>query len=268
MAVLFLCDVDGTLVKSGQSPTGRTIEAVREFTRRGGVFGLSTGRSAQSVTELIAMLGVNGPCVLCSGALVYDFQQQRRLCVQYLDDSIYGLLRTLMDEYPAISLTVYTAHAQYTLRKNECLMRSGVYEDRMAPAAELNEVSGMIKVLFSCDDAQLLRQIQRDRIDPSRFSCYAASTHFYEITAAGVCKGSALGVIRENLEKPGERLHLFSAGDGLSDLTMKPECELFFAPKTALPEVCRAADRLISPPLEGGVAEAIAWVLDQGLLNG
>lgn len=253
---LFLSDVDGTLLKTGTGMPENVAEAARRFVQAGGLFALSTGRPMQAVTALVEALPVNAPCVLCSGALVYDFAQGRAVSVACLDEAVYPLLERVLDTLPGVSATVYTAEGLYNLRVNERLLTRGVYEDRTAPAAALGEIREPIKVLFTCDEPEVLERMGRELIDPAQFEFHAASRHFYELTRRGVCKGTAAQAVCGAVGgQAGCRL--FAAGDAPSDLTMRPFCEAFFAPVTAPQQVRDAATRLFPDPAKGGLAEAL-----------
>ena len=256
---LFLSDVDGTLLRGGCDLPEAVIEAARRFVAAGGFLGLSTGRPLSAVRRLVAQLPVNAPCVLCSGALIYDFKTERKIRVSCLDPAVFPLLRRILEEAPEISVTVYMEDGLRNLRVNRRLQTQGVFEDRTAPFAQLDEIRAPIKILLTCDDSRRLIQIGRDWVHPSLFEFHAASRHFYELTPKNVCKGAAAQAICAMLGKT-EPCRLFTAGDAASDWTMKPVSEKFFVPETA-PEPLRVgADYVFPAPEKGGLARALELV--------
>ncbi len=69
---ILFCDVDGTLLNSRRELSKENINAVRDWTRAGGKFIISTGRPLAGVVEISKELGFESPsCVLYNGAEVY-----------------------------------------------------------------------------------------------------------------------------------------------------------------------------------------------------
>lgn len=251
---LFISDIDGTLLKTGQDPHPLVLEAVRRFCESGGLFSLCTGRALPAVCSVVPLLPPCAPSILCGGAMIYDFQNDKVLDSRFLDPKILECLERILAEEPSVSVTVSTAREIFRIHDNQRLLTRGVYEDRTAPKAKLDQVGALLKVLFTCDDPAVLENISRKYLDPEKFEMHRASTHFYEVTAAGVNK--AAGVRR--LKQLVGREQAFCAGDAPSDLIMASEAELFFAPETAMEPVKCRASHIFPAPAEGG----LAWALD------
>ena len=256
---LFLTDVDGTLLKTGGALHVDVIEAARRFVHAGGYFGLSTGRAFSAVSALVPQLPINAPCILCSGALVYDFNPQCAVSISPMERGVLPLLRVVLTRFPTVSITVFTENSIGTLRVNERLLAHGVYEDRTAPMIALPDIDKPIKILFTCDDVATLELIGREFVDPEQFSYHAASRHFYELTRYGINKGTAAGALCASLGAGG-KCHLYTAGDAASDLTMQAVSKAFFAPLTAPAEIRDKAVMVFPPAAEGGLAQALEYV--------
>lgn len=250
--ILFVSDIDGTLLKTGQMPRLSVLREIARFQEEGGEFCLCTGRALPAVRALRNRLPGCRYGILCGGAVLYDFANDRPLVVHDLDDGVFPALEELMVREPDISVTVSTAREIYRIRDNLRLLTRGVSEDRTAPTAELREVGPIVKVLFTCDEPERLEAAVARLFPADVFVLSRASTHFYELTAAGVNKASG---IRELNERLGGR-RVFSAGDAPSDTVMIARSELFFAPETAMASVRAAADRIIPGPEAGGLAQA------------
>lgn len=251
---LFVSDIDGTLLKTGQAPHPEVIRAIGDFQKEGGLFALCTGRSLPAVQGMIRLLPDCAPCILCSGAVIYDFQEERLLFSQQLDPEIYCSLEAIMKKEPSISVTISADDKIFRIHDNDIFLKRGVYEDRTAPQASLNRVASAVKVLFTCDNPWLLEKTVDLYVDPEKFQIHRSSTHFYELTAAGVSK--ATGIQQLNKLLGGQRI--YSAGDAPSDVVMASVSELFFAPETAMESVCGASGFLFPDPQAGG----LAWALD------
>lgn len=251
----FITDIDGTLLRTGQPPHPRVVQAIARFQEDGGLVCLCTGRALPALGLVLRQLPPLGPGILCGGALIYDFRQREILESREMDERIFPALEQILSCLPQVSVTVSTADAIYRIRDNECLLTRGVYEDRTAPSRQLDQVGfGLLKVLFTCDRPEVLEEMGRTFLDPDKFELHRASRHFYELTAAGVNKGTAVAALQAHLGCG----KVFCAGDAPSDLDMAPWAELFYAPQTAMESVKQAADRIFPPPEQGG----LAWALD------
>lgn len=254
---LFISDIDGTLLKTGQPPHPLVLEAVERFCRSGGVFALCTGRALPAVQGVISLLPPCAPCILCSGAMIYDFQDKKALECHFLDSEILPFLELVMAREPDVSVTVTSMDGIFRIRDNQRLLTRGVYEDRTAPQAQLRDVGPLLKVLFTCDDPGILDNLAGICRDTGKFEMHRASTHFYELTAAGVNKAAAVKQLKKLLGCD----FVFCAGDAPSDLIMASEAEVFYAPQTAMETVKSNAARIFPEPAEGG----LAWALEDTL---
>lgn len=256
--ILFVSDIDGTLLKTGQPPRLSVLREIARFQEEGGEFCLCTGRALPAVKELLTWIPGCRYGILCGGAVIYDFEKDTPIAVHYLDETVFPALEELMTQEPDISVTVSTAREIYRIRDNQRLLTRGVLEDRTAPVAELRVLGPIVKVLFTCDEPERLEAAVARLFPAERFVLSRASTYFYELTAAGVNKASG---IRELNQRLGNR-RVFAAGDAPSDTVMISEAELFFAPETAMPSVRAAADRIIPGPEAGGLAQAFEEIRD------
>ncbi len=254
-SAVFVSDVDGTLVHGEDSLNNDVLNALGEF-KHIGDFTLSTGRGISSAAEYARLLGVQIPCILYGGAMIYDTVNDKVLYIQPMDRSITCVLKKLLEKEVGLSVTVYTEKYAVNLRKNDVLSTRGVKQDRQAPCAELSDIkSDIIKVLITHEDTEVLKRIKDSYFNSNIFMCTAASRHFYEVTARSVNKGRALSILCEILGYSSR--YKFSAGDADTDLSMKPLSHKFYVPCTAQKHIIDHADLIIPSPENGGVAIAL-----------
>lgn len=254
MHYTFLSDIDGTLLKTNMPLPDAVIRAASTFVSAGGDLSLCTGRAISATLPVARLLPISAPSILCSGSLIYDFEEQKVLYKNPLDASIHTVLTDILHREPAVSITVYTETEIRTIRSNRILQERGVMEDRNAPLCPLSEVEGDIfKILLTAENPETLIALG-DVICP-QFEYLYGSKHFYEITAKGVNKGTAMRMLAGLMDK--EQNTFFVAGDAETDLAMREYAALFFAPVTAPDEVKRAADHIFPSPIEGGIAQAL-----------
>ena len=253
---LFLSDVDGTLLKTRSAVPREVIHAINRFMTSGGKFALSTGRCLKSAKRLVSEVPVNAPCILCGGALIYDFQKEQAIQAHILDDDVFEKIGRVLKEYSDVSVTITTCEEVYNIRKNDRLRTRGVEEDANAAVVPLRDIRKPVKVLFTNDDPAVLTEIYKRWFDSHLYTFSFASRCFCELTARGADKGSAAAYLAGLYGD----CRVFTAGDALSDVYMAQNSEQFFAPTSAPEEVRKYADRLFLPPQEGGIAEVIDFV--------
>ena len=255
MNFTFLSDIDGTLLKTNSPMPEATIDAAQAFVDAKGNLALCTGREIRSAGSIVQLLPVNAPCILYGGGMIYDFKEQRILWMQPLDKLILVVMDTILRCEPSISITVFTVAGIYTIRMNQFMSEHGVYEDRTAPLCTLSELKGdILKVLLTCEDPGILEGLRDHIIDPDVFEYAFAALHFYEITPKGVDKGTSMVKLEELMHLPDN--HFFVSGDAGTDLAMRKNAVLFFAPETAEEIVRRSADYIIPGPSDAGMVHA------------
>lgn len=260
MEKVFLSDIDGTLIKTNTPVHPATTAAIRRFMAAGGRFALCTGRAGEAVAALARELETNLPCILLGGALLYDFSTGKVLWKQPMDSGWRDLVRTIYESEPQAGINVCTEAQVFSLRKDKRLLERGVAEDRDAPLRNLDEIKGeAFKILVTHEELSAFDRIKERLVDGSRFHFCAASRHFYEITDAGVSKGSAAKTLLKLCGLGGHAL--YAAGDGGTDLALRDAANLFFAPETAPAFVRERADFIFPPPAEGGLAAALEKAL-------
>ena len=255
MNFTFLSDIDGTLLKTNSPMPEATIDAARAFVDAKGYLALCTGREIRSAASIVQLLPVNAPCILYGGGMIYDFKEQKILWMQAMDNTIIEVMDTILRCEPSVSITVFTVAGIHTIRMNQFMSEHGVYEDRTAPLCTLSELKGdILKVLLTCEDPGILEGLRDHIIDPDVFEYAFAALHFYEITPKGVDKGTSMVKLEELMHLPDN--HFFVSGDAGTDLAMRKNAVLFFAPETAEEIVRRSADYIIPGPSDAGMVHA------------
>jgi hydroxymethylpyrimidine pyrophosphatase-like HAD family hydrolase len=68
---LYLSDLDGTLLTSGQRLTPFTIRVINQFIESGGIFSYATARSWVTASKVTAGLNLTHPSVCYNGAFIF-----------------------------------------------------------------------------------------------------------------------------------------------------------------------------------------------------
>lgn len=261
MKILFLSDIDGTLI-DGHTIADSVKDAVFDFTSRGNCFALATGRNVNAVQWITARLAVNAPCVLLSGAALYNAADGTVSNVKPLTDHVKAALKVLLNEYPALGVQVFTKNGLHNLRLNPFLQEHGIPEEISCPVSDIRslEQEQILKIGLCCEDTgQIELAANRLFSDPRQYQWNYSFYTGAEVLSPLASKGLAMkAVIEQMREKPD---CIAVAGDSQNDLSMFACADITFAPETAFPEVRKAADYIIPPPERGGIAQALKLLM-------
>ncbi|MBQ7801928.1 MAG: HAD family phosphatase [Oscillospiraceae bacterium] len=251
---VFLSDIDGTLVLRDAPLTREVVEAARDYTARGGLLSVCTGRSLPAVRHVAEAIGVNAPSILYGGAAIYDFRRGEYLYTQCFRWDVMTAVRAVLAAYPDISMQVFTIDDVFVLRRTRRLNERGVREENVNPVCDPEAVTGdVLKLVMCCDDPGRLEECRR--FFPAEYCHFAfASRTFVDVVAAGFGKGEAMARLSGLLGIPFD--HFFSAGDAITDLPMLRGSCLSFAPENALPAVKEAVTYVVPDVYSGGMAQA------------
>lgn len=252
---LFFSDIDGTLLRGDSGIPAGVKAAARRFADAGGILTLCTGRSWISTAWVAKEMDIRVPCVLFTGAVLYDFTKGEIVDGTPLGPSIMPRLERTLAEYPELSVMAYTADRIYLLRNTATLAAKGVREEIEPRISSLDEVRGDIyKIVMSSPDVSRLRECgEKVYGDPGLYFAFA-SRHFGEVVAAGADKGGAARRLAAKLGVPMTRT--FAAGDAMTDYALFKACAFAFATADAPDDLMRACHAKIPLCEQGGMEHA------------
>ena len=256
MNSLFLTDIDGTLMRRDAPMTDAVVTAAREYTARGGLLAVCTGRSVVAARETALRLGVNVPCILYGGASLYDFQSGKHLYLHAFQGDILKSVAMVLERHPDISMQVFTREEIYVLRRNARLNARGVKEENVGQERTLGEVRGdVVKLVMCCDDAEKLASCAA--YFPEETCEFAfASRNFVDVVARGCSKLDAMYALANHVGVPFAQF--FAAGDAMTDLPVLRAAGVSFAPENAVDAVKAAVSHVVPDVKDGGMAQAFA----------
>lgn len=259
--VLLVSDFDGTLIDGDLSISDENIAAVTSFIAQGGCFLGATGRTEFNVRPYTCGLPMSSPWILYNGAAIYDWQSEAFLYKSILDRALTEtFVRRVIAHFPEINAQVFSGGPfnqvnRTGLPDHHALREAQHFEER--PMEEITD--DWLKVLFCSDDPQQINSIEAlfDN-DPLRNRAHKTRSgrRYFELTAHGVNKGSALARLRQMLG-PQPR-QVVAIGDYLNDIEMLREADIAAAPESALAEVKRHADIITVGHTQSAIADLIS----------
>ncbi|MCL2751354.1 MAG: HAD family hydrolase [Firmicutes bacterium] len=265
----FISDFDGTLLRSDNTVSKKSAEAIRAFQRTGGVFLIATGRMFSGVTGRFSEAGLDGldiPVVAYHGAIVMTAVSQKVLVKNFLDFQTAAEIAAYA-ESKGLSPQTYEGGDicvpvldEYG-RKYAQYFGTGVREVGRVSDYIAGQKLDVPKILFFVDPAKMRGYIQEytERFG-GRAVFTASASYMFECMSPDAGKDKAAEFLTRSV---GLTLESVAAiGDGFNDLDMIVRAGLGFAVANAEPEVRAAAARIVSSNDNHGVAEALEIVMD------
>lgn len=268
-------DLDGTLLLPGNTLGGYTVKILRECAEKGMKLIICSGRSPESAEKYREILGISGPMVYFNGAEIADtppfFGKKSLIAMKHFYPSL--LNNEIIDFCVDISrdkniyFQVYFPENLENSGKNlicrELLAENKMYfqhtgvqavEEDIKKFIYNNKIEGSIKGMFIAGDEKLI-EIKNILFERFGDSVYITRTSpvFLEVMPPSVSKGAGLKIALERLFVKAEETIAF--GDEENDLPMFAVSGYSAAPENAKERIKEAADRIIAPNSEEGVAK-------------
>ena len=260
---VILCDFDGTLVTTDKRLTDYTIQTVKEYVKRGGIFIICTGRMHISAVEYTKTLGTDHQqisVVNMQGASIID-KNGKSLYSEYLNKDtaikvieyfenkgeyvhIYDENYVLIEDYHEINLN-------YQRLCNVPLKKVGKISEFVK-----NNDYNCIKVLAVIPPEKVdfyLKEFDKMNLTDAQY--FMASRSYFETVSAKAGKEVGLKKVCEILGINREEVMAF--GDNGNDIGLLKEAGFGVAVANAREEVKAVADYICDSNDNDGVAKAI-----------
>ena len=102
--ILFVTDLDGTLLKKDKTISEKNLEAIEYFKSEGGIFTFVTGRIPAGAKVVNDVLKPNAPCGCINGGGIYDFKTDKLLWSLNIPRDVLELVEYIDNEVPGIGI--------------------------------------------------------------------------------------------------------------------------------------------------------------------
>ena len=269
--VIFMTDLDGTLLTDDKRILDKDMEAIERFRRGGGMFTAATGRgyamARRVAVEQLRLDKFDMPAVLFNGAGVYDFKQEKFLwrceAGSFARDYIREIVERFQKKYDIGRLGIEVLREQdvYAPLINEIERLHLDMESvtpKLLPLEDVPE-GGWLKFLFA-GEPEVLDEVERIARcgDFPDVQWVRSQPIFFEGLPKGVDKSRGF----EELIKLVGANKRFSvaAGDYLNDAAMIIKADLGATVESAHPDVKKAADIVVCDNNSGAVCEIIEYI--------
>lgn len=261
--ILFVSDLDGTLLTSSQTISPENVEAIRRFEAQGGLFTLATGRTEQAVAKFIEQLNITTPLILYNGAKIYCPVTKQVLYENKFDIPIafWNYLISQLSEN--LALLVYRNSNVYSPHRSEILER----HESKDGVVSLDLTEDMLhqpitKLLLIADHPEDLKMIEEQVLAIGLEAELVYSEHNYlEILPPHTSKGNTLRILLQLL--PHKDLYTIAVGDQLNDLTIIQQADDGYAVENAHPTLKIHANNTTVHHEDHAIADIIEKLMKQ-----
>lgn len=258
---LVATDLDGTLVRSDGSISGRTVEVVERLEAAGAAFVMVTGRPPRWMAVVADEIGHHGLAVCANGAILYDLHTERVVRAHLLDaQAALDVVAALRREIPGIAFAVEKGPVDGTPGG---FAREQVYVPRWDNGQVAVEdivvmvAGGAVKLLARSEElgSDELLATARACVGDAAELTHSSDGGLLEISASGISKASGLAALAE--ERGVEAHEVVAFGDMPNDLPMLAWAGHAVGMANAHPEVLETVDEVTATNDDDGVAQVL-----------
>lgn len=265
---LIVTDIDGTLLNRHGAILPRTRAELARARAAGAIWALASGRPLPGLRRLVRDMHLDDSNLVligANGAVVSDAVSDEILARRAMSPQIAARVCTLAAGYPVTSLLcvgddILTGDPQ----SERALLEAEGNEANLVHLPDVTSVHIPVDKALFCGRPQVLRELQaalRAEVGEVTETSFSAPSYF-EVTAAGVDKGSAVRAYAESASIRLEEVVAF--GDNHNDLPMITTAGLGVAMGNAVEDVRTAADRITASNDEEGIALVLADLFGGG----
>ncbi len=266
--ILFVTDLDGTLLKNDNTISKENIEAIEYFKSEGGKFTFITGRLPIASRRAINLVNPNAPCGCINGGSIFDHEKNVILRSVNLSRDALELVEYVDKNLPDMGIEVNAHDKIYFCKKSVATEKHRMRENHPDLTAHYYDVTDPIaKILFAHEDEKLVEKLMEmlgKHLKAEEFEFVRSATEYYEVLPKGINKGRAVLDIADLLGIDSKKT--IAAGDNDNDAPMLSMAGLGVAVENASDTAKKAADYITVSNEEHAIAKIIEK-LDNGEIS-
>lgn len=260
--ILIVSDIDGTLLREGTKVSEENRKAINHFTDMGGHFTVCTGRTIEATKILIDGLKITDPSIHINGGYLYDWKSQEVLFPTYISANARFVCKKIVEKFPfcdchfsndySINLltsgeTLKDYVKSLTIRRSDCTFETipeKVYKYIICcPPDKMREVRAYAQMIANRD-----------------IKIMQSSDYFLEVLPGTNSKTNGINKLCDLLHLPID--NVVACGDYENDIEMIQMSGIGVAVDNAQDAVKKAADIVVPPVEENGIASLIEFLLE------
>lgn len=258
---LIAIDLDGTLVRSDQSISPRTIDTLTQVQEKGVKVAIASGRptfGTAHVADALHLENFGGYVMSYNGGEIYNWGTKERLHAQTLDRDVIPYIYNMCKGRNGMHAMTYIGHEVLSeVTDNEYIQYSSM-RNRMPIRQVSNFVTtaqstGIVKCII-VGEPTILPAIEKEMQEAlkGKAGVFRSEPFFLEIVPEGIDKAKGLEILLQKIGMRKEELIAF--GDGYNDIPMLQFAGLGVAMGNSAEEIKKAADKVARSNDDDGVA--------------
>lgn len=257
--LLFVTDLDGTLIGSDGNISKENLDAIEYFKSEGGIFTFLTGRLPFGARRVYDIVKPNAPCGCINGGGIYDYEKEVFLWSAELPKSALDLVEYVDVNLPAMGIEVNLHEKIYFCKKNASTENHRLTENFPDLSCHYRDVKERIaKILFADENEEnILKLIEMLENHPKSgdYDFIRSHKEYYEILPKGVSKGDLVVRMAKILGIDAKKT--IAAGDNDNDISMLESAHVGVAVANASESAKKAADYITVSNEESAIAKII-----------
>ena len=262
---LFLTDLDGTLLNKEKKITPETERVLMEYSARGNIFAICTGRDINSARSVYRDLGLDLPgsyVAAYNGGQIYSVEQDETIYRTGIPKEVVAELFEMAKEY-GVHIHTYNDRFILTPEYNECMdfyrrviKTPVIVSDHIMEFVDVPPCKMICIELHDHEKQERFRRAASERYKDLLNLMYS-NDYYLELIPKESGKGSALIRLREILGILPD--HTLAAGDADNDISMIRAAGIGIAMKNAADTVKAAADVITEEDNDHDGLAPILW---------
>ena len=265
MKILYVTDLDGTLLNNKAELSEYTIKVVNELIDKGMCFSYATARSLVSASKVLRGLTTNIPVITKNGIFIENaYTKEKLYSLNFSNEEKYSIMEILKKYsiYPLVYAFINETEKKTWLKgkENEGIkseLKSWKDDPRYRPVNTINDLYlGDIFHINCVGKREELDDVYEYLTKIGKFNCllqkeYYSEHYWCEILPKNATKGETILVLKEILKCD----KIVSFGDELNDIPMFKISDESYAVENAKDELKKIATDIIMSNDNNGVAQ-------------
>lgn len=243
--LIIYTDVDGTAathINYQGMVSDANLQAIEEFIKEGGMFGVASGRNHPSIDQIFQNININLPYVEANGASVWDKDKQDYLSIHYINREFKKQIYQYVKSNKELTLTAMRTESKKVIFQDErdelvidyprkMMSYEEFIETDLLKCAILSNESGIDQAMEEMKEVNFLENITSSR----------SADIYLEFFNSKASKGEGIKAVLQSREDLKKR-KLVCIGDFYNDISMLEIADIAICPANAVVEVQEICD--------------------------
>lgn len=266
--VLFVTDLDGTLLRDDKTVSKKNIDAIKYFQSEGGIFTFVTGRIPEGARPVYNQVKPNAPCGCINGGGIYDFRTNELIWSVNISKDVLELVEHIDKEVSDMGIEINCYDKIYFCKVNEATEKHRNDEGFELLACNYNDVQEEFSKILFCDfnmdNMNKTIDLLKKHPKSYKFDFIRSDRFYYEILPKGSSKAN---LVKKLIEILGiEKEKTIAVGDNDNDVSMIESVNIGIAVANASYKAKKAANFHTVSNEDDAIAKIIEE-LDKGIIK-